>query len=380
MNSVSPLTFQFAPDTLRPAVGTSFALIDGRPVLFSEDRQQLFELNEVAAFIWCCLQDSTPLEAISNQLMDRGLTRPAARNGLRNAFNQWLAAGLIVPGAQAAGFSFTVRIGTRRVLVRASDPEILALLRSLFVMTIDANDHAEVVFTVERISDNMCLLTHGGRHVLSCAIDELAPRFKAHVLERLLLADDPSDVIFHAAGVTFERHGMLLSAGPGTGKTTLTMHLLNAGMRYATDDIVTIGSNGSIKGASFAPTIKSDAWSLVGKLRPDLSNARTHLRGDGKRVRYLDVSSGLHIGNISVRWIVFLERVHDGTPARLIELGELDTMKRIVCSSFASSGKLTGDGFQTLKTIISKTQAFDLRYAEAVDATSKLIELCNGSI
>ena len=65
---------------LRPAADTSFALIDDRPVLFSEKNQQIYELNQISAFIWCKLLDRNKLETIGDELMRLGLDRQQARD------------------------------------------------------------------------------------------------------------------------------------------------------------------------------------------------------------------------------------------------------------------------------------------------------------
>jgi hypothetical protein len=45
MNIIAPSESQPSSGNLRPADGTSFALVDGLPVMFSEDNQKLFELK-----------------------------------------------------------------------------------------------------------------------------------------------------------------------------------------------------------------------------------------------------------------------------------------------------------------------------------------------
>ena len=119
MNIVVPSRFQPSFGSLRPAAGTSFALIDQIPVLFSDDEQKLFELNDVAAFIWCSMQNAVPLEAILDQLVNRGLSSSSARESLRDALNQWLGAGLIVPHIDTLNFAL---YGGRATI--GSDPRV----------------------------------------------------------------------------------------------------------------------------------------------------------------------------------------------------------------------------------------------------------------
>src|SRR6476661_4935865 len=75
---------------LRPAADAAFALIDDRPVLFSERRQQIYELNQISAFVWCKLVDQGKPEKIADELSGLGLGREEARNVLNQALKQWL--------------------------------------------------------------------------------------------------------------------------------------------------------------------------------------------------------------------------------------------------------------------------------------------------
>ncbi|WP_445492958.1 PqqD family peptide modification chaperone [Rhodopseudomonas sp. RCAM05734] len=379
MDSIAPQGSKPTFGGLRPATGTSFALIGQLPVLFSEYAQELFELTDVAAFIWCSMQDEVSLETIRDRLIDRGLSATGARQTLRDALNQWLRAGLLVPHIDAADFAFTALIGLRPLEVRASDAGVLDLLKSLFVSTAAPASKAEATFTVHRFGDSSILM-HDGRMILHCSLKELAPSFRAYAVKHLLLTAGARDVIFHAAAVTSGDRGMLISAPPGVGKSTITMHLLHAGLRFATDDIVFIAPDGSIRGAPFAPTLKSGAWPLIGDFRPDLFSVPSHDRFDGKAVRYLDVGSNLHKGAMRASWFIFLERTTRCAPPVLEELSALETLKRIVGASYASHGKLTSDGFGMLKNMVSRTRSFVLHYTEAEEAVDKLLELCDGRL
>ncbi|WP_022722484.1 PqqD family peptide modification chaperone [Rhodopseudomonas sp. B29] len=376
MTFITPSDLRPPPDDLRPVDGNLFALIDQVPVLFSEDEQKLFELNDVAAFIWCGLKDMVPLGTISQQLIDRGLSPASARKSLSDALHQWLSNGLILPHSTKANLAFAACIGRTPIEIQASDDQIGDFLRSLFVTVTAPTGGTTTAFKAYRIGASS-IVTRDDRRIFKCAMDQLAPTFKAYLVEQLLLAADPHDLIFHAAAVTSGGNTMLISAPPGAGKSTLTIHLLHAGFQYLTDDTVIIRRDGSIYTAPFAPTLKSGAWAIIDRLRPDVKSLPSHNRPDGLVVRYLNVASSLPEAAITVNRIVFLERVADCKPA-LTELDQLDTLKRIIDASFSTHGKLTADGFVALKRIISQARSFVLRYSEAEAATAELAGLRDG--
>src|SRR4051812_26760593 len=125
-----PLDF---PRILRPVPRASFSLLDDRPVLFSEAAQKIYELNNMAAYIWCCLLEHKPAEAICDDLMKFGLERLAARNHLRQALQGWFELGLL--GADwelSETHSFSARIGKLAFNIHCSSGRLKRLLVPVF--------------------------------------------------------------------------------------------------------------------------------------------------------------------------------------------------------------------------------------------------------
>lgn len=189
----------------------------------------------------------------------------------------------------------------------------------------------------------------------------------------------PSDLSEAASGLSRSMPLHLQSAAwacgqPGAGKSTLALELVDAGFRYAGDDVALIGADGTICGIPFALTLKQGSWGLLPRLYGDWNDV-THRRSDGAEVRYLPIPDA-HNGSLSPNWIIFLNRVASG-PAELSSLDQLDSIKRLIEGAFAADGKLSQSGFFALKRIVAGAQSFQLTYSESAKARRLLMDLCN---
>src|SRR4051794_10159197 len=118
---------------LRPIPRALFSLLDDRPVLFSEAAQKIYELNQVAAYIWCCLLDDKPAEAICADLTKFGLDPVAARNHLGQAIQRWFKLGLLGAVWELnKSHSFSARVGRLAFNIQPGSKRLAHLLVPLF--------------------------------------------------------------------------------------------------------------------------------------------------------------------------------------------------------------------------------------------------------
>jgi hypothetical protein len=363
-----------AEAVLKPAADAVFALLDGRPVLFSESGQNIFRLDQAGGFIWCRLAQGASLAAVYQELGELGIIEPVGRQFVQQAISAWIDRGLLeVDGRMSTNCSFSAMLERQRISVRAENWELLQRLVSLFCASDNVDGKGDIVIETMMLEDQVIF---GGidARIHRCGVEALAPTIKAHLTDRLIRSDRWVFAL-HAASLEKNGAGLLLCGEAGAGKSTLTLHLVEAGFQYSGDDVALIEGDGLACGLPFALTLKEGSWGWMSSLHNSWDGV-THRRADGAQVRYLPVSNA-HNGSLAVSWIIFLNRVASGSP-KLTSVNQLDSMKRLIAGAFAADGRLSQAGFFALKGIVSRARSYQLTYCEAVEARELLAELCNG--
>jgi Coenzyme PQQ synthesis protein D (PqqD) len=378
MSRISSETPRLLEDfqNIRPVPGVSFSLLDDRPVLFSESAQKIYELNQTAAYIWCCLLDNDPADAICEKLAEQGLTRVEARKHVHQALSNWRSLRLLeTEWSFDERHSFAAKVGKLSVQIQTSSKLLTEVLTPLFNQPSSVSEKIEDTFGVVEI-DGQASIFHNGACIARCTLNELVPSLKAHITELVVCKSAP-DIVLHAACLVSGDKALLISGRPGAGKTTLAIHLMAAGLGYAADDIVMIAPDGRATGVPFAPALKPGSWTMAEKYYPAVGRYAVHRRPDGKRVRYLETMPAAVKGSVPVGWIIFIKRAPD-VPARLVPLGQLETISRLIDASYSPDGKLSDEGFHAIKQTLHIAEAFELQYSDAGQARDVVVELCNG--
>ena len=359
---------------LRPAADAVFALLDGRSVLFSEARQEIYELDQVGAFVWCRLAQDAGLEDIIRELGKLGVDGRAARQFTQQLINAWVDRALLdIDWQMSTDFALSAVLDRRRISIRVVNQDLLEKLVPLFCVSERGAGDDDIAIEVMEL-DGEVFFRGDDASAHRCEIEALAPTIKAYITERLIRSDH-SAFALHAASLMRGGKGLLLCGEPGAGKSTLTVRLVDAGFRYAGDDVALIGADGMISGIPFALTLKRGSWELLSRLQTDW-RAATHRRQDGTHVRYWPIAN-LCNGRLSANWIIFLKRITGGA-AELTPLDQLESMKRLTEGAFAANGKLSLAGFSALKRIVLGSRSFELTYCESAEARRLLVDLCDG--
>jgi hypothetical protein len=364
---------------LGPADGTSFFLLGDRSAVLSESTQRIYTLNRTAAYIWCRLEEQAAPEAICGELARFGIGRDVARGHVRAALRSWLKLGLLkieysldidaLPVERSleldiAGFCATIRVANGR----------LAGLLTMFEHHPTSTRKSEHIFEVVELNGLVHVL-HNKQNAICCEDFELAPSIKAYITDQLVTLST-QNIVFHAACLVRDGKSLLISGGPGAGKTTLALRLAKEGFEYGGDDVVLIGPDGSATGVPFAPAVKSGAWNIVNRFRPDLNEATTHRRPDGKRVRYLTPTHIALPGWYPVGWTIFIKRAPGITTLK--PLGPVETMHRLIGGAYSPDEKLSLAKCRAINRALTGANSYELRYSNLAEAANTIVRLCDG--
>ena len=73
----------------------SFYVIGGKKTLFSEELQQVFELDDISMYLSCRLLDSVSIDHLQDEMIERGLDRSQARARVAQVLHYWSKKGLL---------------------------------------------------------------------------------------------------------------------------------------------------------------------------------------------------------------------------------------------------------------------------------------------
>ena len=365
---------------LTPTDGTAFVLLDGQPAVFSAVAQKLYALNTEAALIWCGFEEGEPVSSVVDRLVASGANPTDAATYVNQAARKWLRLGLLqVDIASFDGLAtecaFTVRLARSTWTFEFNSGSVAQSVLQLFEHHEPPLESGNRLKIIE--SKGLVYIFDNDKCVLTCVMDDVVPSTKAYLTEQLVLQCAP-DIAFHAACLEHNAKALLISGSPGAGKTTLALYLVQRGLACCADDIVLIRPDGTVTGVPFAPTIKAGAWRILESSVPALKDVPIHRRRDSKRVKYLNSLGMAANGSVyRVGWIVFLKRRSRGD-AKLVPLGRLDVLKRVIASSNSPNGRMSHASLVSFKTMLTQADLFELSYSNVAEAGVAILRMSDG--
>jgi len=241
-------------------------VLDGSTFIFCERTQELFSLNSVAAYIWCCFEDNLDFADTTGRLSrDLQIEEPRARTYVREVTEEWRQRGLLgasdnntrhklppncpmLPDVSGRSFQppTNLRFYSKRCFrILSQTFQIRFTSGALEDKVIQVIGHLEVydlprdglVIDIIEERDGIALAV-GSSCVWRCkSLEEIAPAVKSYLFIKNM-EQEPHTLAFHAAAVSKSECSFLFPGTSGAGKTTLTARLLRSGFDYISDDII----------------------------------------------------------------------------------------------------------------------------------------------
>jgi len=356
------------------------AVLGGQNVLFSPAHQKIYRLNDVAAYIWRCIEDEMDFDAILDEMVRHGIDADLAGMSVRSALHEWTRLGLIgtfhqprlpqtadapclCQEVQLAGLQVRIRYSTTRATFAAS----------IFRHLEHAGQPPDVLLDVCEEEDHFRLLRNN-RWIESCSAEELAASLKAQLLIEVLECGR-YELALHTASLIHNESVLLICGKPGAGKTTLSLALEHAGFAIAGDDLALLDATGLVTGVPFPVAVKAGAWKLVTRYRSDVTKAPVSRRSDRKRVRYLTPLRLVRSSARPVSWVVMLRR-RSGKDVSLRPIGPIEALEGLLKDAFAAGHELSPPGFEALVSLVNRAKSFCLTYSRLEDAVKLLRDAC----
>lgn len=394
-------------ETLRVVCGASCFPVGDELLIFTETDQRFHRLNGTAAYIWKGLGDGLSVDLLATELSElMGISRELARADVDSALAQWRVAGLfdVGGGNTEPGNADPVpqRSGAwtwRRLFPNLKQlPEIRFRLMDDVIRIVCCDRHAFQVASA--LFGHLATSPSPGRNIPAaidrtrtgyrviwngqCVADGLDARELGPVVhaEAMLSAYQRTNslVVLHAAVIANVGDCVLMPAVSGSGKSTLAAYMAVQSTFLCTDELAILEpDSGCIRPVPLSIGIKAGSWEPLSSVIPGVREASTHMRGDGKQVRY--VAPGLpepenaHATRVTPRAVVF-PRYTGQRSACVSSVGPADALCRIAEAGFDTPDmRLTAARAESLVNWVARLECLQIEYGDLRDAATLIQNL-----
>jgi len=235
------------------------------------------------------------------------------------------------------------------------------------------------VTVVEIVEDQEeWLLLYDGQPVDRCSSpSSIVPMLHGNVL---LTAYRSSDCIaaLHAAAVTQGDKCVIMPGPSSSGKSTLTAALVAAGFGYCADDLILLtDAPVRVRPVATSLGVKFGSLKILHRMFPELDQLPTHVRRDGKQIKYL--SPPLHgIAKIQDSYtatsLVFPVWFSSST-TKVRKIGTGEALARLTVSGYDVPNGINSEIVAQLIAWASELPCFELRYDALEDAVRAVSDL-----
>jgi hypothetical protein len=253
----------------------SYSLESGT-VLVREGVSSLFLLNEAASRIWLGLvRGESFSEFVADFARVFGVSLSRARDDTRSALETWSRSGIFDRPDAASDEERTEQKPPNAFLweqdyalnscffrLRFSDRKYADHLRRRLASLKTKFRPASIIDVVSK-TDAVAIYVNS-RRVEETFDPDIATGLLFRELVKLAYPNKEVIALLHAAAVVRQGKALVLAGQKASGKTTLTMGLLQRGFSYLSDDFVPLARGGEVLPMPFCLALKQGSWPLFG--------------------------------------------------------------------------------------------------------------------
>ncbi|MBT5051286.1 MAG: PqqD family peptide modification chaperone [Rhodospirillaceae bacterium] len=390
-----------ATDKIALDARAHLSIVDSGGLVFSETTQEIYALNTLATFVWCCAEEDMSVPDTAHRIARSfGFSPDKAATEVAALLGQWRGLGLMagrdgeearIPPRKAeekypvpTGMPHWVqpivvaerryRLLTTVVTVRFTNVEQEAWVHPVLAQfETQESSHAVSVIDMIEVDGHHLIYSDKEPRARCEDLDTIAPWVKSLVWQSAI---DHYDYFLqiHAGVVGAGDHCILLPGAPGNGKSTLTSALSHAGFDYYSDEVALLEYPGFVvRPLPLSIGVKSTGWDVLAPYMPELRDLPIHRRADGKVLRYVpppvpdihaDRDTGCRVGQI-----IFPCYAPDAD-TRLEPLGRVAALKRLMDECLAIPGRLTVDNVAGLARWIKSVNCYELPLSSLDEAVA----------
>ncbi|MEM1390339.1 MAG: hypothetical protein AAGG45_04590 [Pseudomonadota bacterium] len=379
-----------------PRSGVSLHDIDGQPVVLNANSQKLHRVSKLTAEVWKHIEYQSIMEKIEEMLQtDFDVPLHQVQAVIRGTLEELEA--LEVLGNFSGDDHSAPEIGAVRgtpVVARDVLPQYQAHVEVLSAVVLLALPSEALLHAIldtlpgsrtDKPADFCVAVLSAGRK-FKVMVDndvaeqglsprEIIPQTLSVLFASAINREDFAGCL-HCAAIGTPAGVMLIPGVSGRGKTCLSLVLAAQGYTWLCDDLTLMqGPPWQVRPVPAPACIKSTAWNAMAPHIPGLGRLRTHVRVDGKRVKYRPLPSGNSADRAhTVKAIVFPNYQRTAF-AQLETVERVDALEALLGGAIAWRHKLSGQSFSGIARWLEAIPCHRLTYSKGRDAAALVSEL-----